>query len=151
MQNNQMVVFRNTMYVHIHSLTLQRHFKLHSNGPLYSNTVIGTPAVDGWAATFGTATRGLGGLRPRPVPHSCTKCNSPPINGRCTNFIYSMWHLFLHHKGLNWTLTTKTATTIANNGHVVVERRAVYAESVWQWSVGVDDRCDWLKGTKWQH
>jgi len=33
----------------------------------YSNTVIGTLAVDGWAVTFGTA-RGLGGLGPRPVP-----------------------------------------------------------------------------------
>ena len=39
--------------------------KPHSNGPLYSNTV----------------------LRPRPVPPRCTKCNSPPINGQCTNFI----------------------------------------------------------------
>jgi len=35
-----------------------------------SNTVIGTLAVDGWAVTFGTARRGLGGLRPRPVPSS---------------------------------------------------------------------------------
>ena len=22
----------------------------------------------------------------------CTKCNSPPINGQCTNFILMMWH-----------------------------------------------------------
>ena len=36
--------------------------KPRSNGPLYSNTVIGTLAVDGWAVTFGTAMRGLGGL-----------------------------------------------------------------------------------------
>jgi len=42
--------------------------KLQSNGPLYSNTVIGTLAVDRWAVTFGTARRGLGGLWPRPVP-----------------------------------------------------------------------------------
>jgi len=35
-----------------------------------SNTVIGTLAVDGWAVTFGTARRGLGGLGPRPVPSS---------------------------------------------------------------------------------
>ena len=49
--------------------------KLQSNGPLYGNTVIGTLAVDGWAVTFGTARRGLGGL------------NSQPINGQCTNFI----------------------------------------------------------------
>ena len=44
--------------------------KPQSNGPLYSNTVIGTLAVDGWAVTFGTAMRGLGGLGPRPVPSS---------------------------------------------------------------------------------
>jgi len=37
---------------------------------LYSNTVIGTLAVDGWAVTFGTARRGLGRLRPGPVPSS---------------------------------------------------------------------------------
>ena len=41
-----------------------------SNGPLYSNTVIGTLAVDGWAVIFGTARRDLGGLGPRPVPSS---------------------------------------------------------------------------------
>ena len=29
--------------------------KPRSNGPSYSNTVIGTLAVDGWAVTFGTA------------------------------------------------------------------------------------------------
>jgi len=62
--------------------------KLHSNGPLYSKTVIGTPVVDGWAITFGTARRGLGGLRPRlQSPPRCTKCNSPPINGQCINFM----------------------------------------------------------------
>jgi len=44
--------------------------KPQSNAPLYSNTVIGTQAVDGWAVTFGTASMGLGGLRPRPVPSS---------------------------------------------------------------------------------
>jgi len=44
--------------------------KLHSNGPLYKNTVIGTLAVDWWAVTFGTARRGLGRLRPCPVPSS---------------------------------------------------------------------------------
>jgi len=29
--------------------------------PLYSSTVIGTLAADGWVVTIGTATRGLGG------------------------------------------------------------------------------------------
>ena len=31
--------------------------KPQNNGPLYSNMVIGTLAVDGWAVTFGTARR----------------------------------------------------------------------------------------------
>ena len=44
--------------------------KPQSNVLLYSNTVIGTLAVDGWTVTFGTARRGLGGLRPFPVPSS---------------------------------------------------------------------------------
>ena len=33
--------------------------KPQNNGPLNSNTVISTLAVDGWAVTFGTARRGL--------------------------------------------------------------------------------------------
>jgi len=37
--------------------------KAQSNGPLYSDWYI-----DGWAVTFGTARRGLGGLGPRSVP-----------------------------------------------------------------------------------
>jgi len=61
--------------------------KPQSNGPLYSNMVIGTVAADGWAVTFGTARRGLGGCGPSQSPHRCTKCNIPPINGQCTNFI----------------------------------------------------------------
>ena len=43
--------------------------KPQSNGLLYSNMVIGTLAVDGWVATFGTARRGLSGLGTRPVLH----------------------------------------------------------------------------------
>jgi len=42
--------------------------KLQSNGPLYNYTVTGTLAIVGWAVTFGTARRGLGGLWPRLVP-----------------------------------------------------------------------------------
>ena len=41
--------------------------KPQSNGPSYSNTMIGTLAADVWAVTFGTARRGLHGLWPRPV------------------------------------------------------------------------------------
>jgi len=41
-----------------------------SYGPLSSNTVIATLVIDGWAVTFGTARRGMGGLWPHPVPSS---------------------------------------------------------------------------------
>ena len=64
--------------------------KPQSNGPPYSNTVIGTLAVDGWAVTFGTARRGLGGLRP-PSTH-CTKCNSHPSTAIVAISYYLMWH-----------------------------------------------------------
>ena len=42
----------------------------HWNRRVMDHTVIGTLAVDGWAVTFGTARRGLGGLRPRLDPSS---------------------------------------------------------------------------------
>ena len=44
--------------------------KPQSNGLLYSNTVNGTLAVDGWAVRSGTTRRGLGELRSRPAPSS---------------------------------------------------------------------------------
>jgi len=44
--------------------------KPQSNGPSYSNIVIGTMAVDGWADIFGTVIRGLGGAPARPGPSS---------------------------------------------------------------------------------
>jgi len=56
---------------------LKGTLKPQSNGPLYSNTVITTLAVDGWAVTFGTARRGLGGLGPRPVPSSLYQMQQP--------------------------------------------------------------------------
>jgi len=53
-----------------------------SNGPLHSNTVIGTLAVDGWAVTFGTAKRCLGGLCPCPaVPSSLAQERGPVLRG----------------------------------------------------------------------
>jgi len=44
--------------------------KPQSNRPSYSNTVIGTLAVDGWAVTFGTARMGRGGASARSGPSS---------------------------------------------------------------------------------
>jgi len=60
--------------------------KPQSNEP-YSNTVLGTLAIDGWAVTFDIARKILGGLGPAQSPPSCTKCNRQPINGQCTNFM----------------------------------------------------------------
>ena len=70
------------MHVRTEHLTLYGQ----SNEPLYSNTVIGTLAVDEWAVTFGTA-RTWAGCGPAQSPLRCTKCYSSPINGECTNFI----------------------------------------------------------------
>ena len=67
-----------------------------------NNRKLGTLAVDGWAVTFGTARRGLGGLRLAKSPPRCTKCNSPPINGQCTNrrIAVTFWDFNVPIKGL---------------------------------------------------
>jgi len=49
---------------HHHKCTFAGTLKPQSSRPLYRrNTVIGTLVVDGWDVTFGTVTRGLGGLQ----------------------------------------------------------------------------------------
>jgi len=58
-----------------------------SNGPSYRNTVIGTLAVDGWAVMLVQRGATSVGSQPVQAPPRCTKCNSPPINGQCTNFV----------------------------------------------------------------
>ena len=79
--------------------------KPHSNGPLYNNTVLVQWPFDGWTVTFGTARRGLGGLRPRPVP-SLLYQMYVASTARVPLSYYSMWHgcrrLFLPVK--NFTL-----------------------------------------------
>ena len=66
--------------------------KQQSNGPSYSNSVIGTLALMG--GLLHLVQRGGDWAVPQPAqaPPYCTKCNSPPINGQCTNLSYSMWH-----------------------------------------------------------
>ena len=51
--------------------------------------MIGTLAVDGWAVTLLQRGAAWAGPQPQPAqaPPRCTKCNSPPINGQCTNFV----------------------------------------------------------------
>ena len=51
--------------------------KLQSDSPLYSSMAISTLVADGWAVTFGTARRGLGGLWPHPVPSSLYQMYQP--------------------------------------------------------------------------
>jgi len=111
--------------------------KPQSNGPSYSNTVTGTLAVDGWAVTFGTASRGLGGLYSPihqrlcsyaygalqiclwlwlwssaliAVPNLTAQC--PPINGQCTK-------LMCHYNCL-WTLKGKQSLKRLRYAYTVV-------------------------------
>ena len=65
--------------------------KPHSNGPLYSNIVIGTLAVGGWAATFGTAKKRLGGASARPGPSLLYQMLQPSMASVPTSY-YSTWH-----------------------------------------------------------
>ena len=68
--------------------------KLHSNGLLHSNTVIGTLAVDGWAVTFGTARRGLGALGPGPPRPLLAVPNvtAHPSTASVPTSYHLMWH-----------------------------------------------------------
>jgi len=73
--------------------------KPQSSGPLYSNTLIDTLAVDGWAVPFGTARTGLGGLRPSPflaVPN----VTAHPSTASVPTSLFDV-ALPLHSKGLS--------------------------------------------------
>jgi len=56
-----------------------------SNKPLYSNMMICTLAVDGWAVTLVQRGGDWVGCGTAHSPPHCTKC--PPINNHCTKFI----------------------------------------------------------------
>ena len=72
-------------------LTLYATVKPQNNGPLYSNTVIGTLAVDGWAVTFGTARKGLGAGAPPSLLLAVPNVAAHPSTARPTSY-YLMWH-----------------------------------------------------------
>ena len=76
-------------YISLSFNPLKGTLKLQTDRPFHSNTVIGTLADGRWWVDcyIWYSEEGPGGLRPRPVRLRCTKCNSPPINGQCTNFI----------------------------------------------------------------
>jgi len=72
---------------------LMGRFKAQSNGPLYSNTVIGTLAVDGWAVAFGTAKRCLGGAGAQPSPLlAVSTVTTHPSTASVPTSYCSMWH-----------------------------------------------------------
>ena len=76
--------------------------KPQSNGQYNSNTVTGTLAVDGWAIHLVQRGGDWAGPQPAQAPPHCTKCNSPPINGQCTNFVlFDVALLPLESKGLS--------------------------------------------------
>jgi len=76
-----------SMLMHVNHLL--GTLKSQNNGRLYSDTVIGTLAVDAWAVSLRLVQRGgaWAGCGPTQSPHRCIKGNNPPINGQCTNFI----------------------------------------------------------------
>ena len=90
-------VIRQKLYVLSYINPLIATLKPQSNGPSYSNTMIGTLVVGWWAVTFGTARRGLGGAAARLV--SSSLCNSSPIKGQCNNFILFDVALYWSLKG----------------------------------------------------
>jgi len=67
--------------------------KPHSNGPLYSNTVIGTLAVDGWTVTFATAEMGPERAAAPPSPlFAVPNVTAHPSTASVPTSYYSMWH-----------------------------------------------------------
>jgi len=71
-----------------HNKTTEQRTDIQQYGEL-----IGTLAADGWAVTFGTARRGMGGLQLRPVsllavPNVTANQSTASIPTLC----YLMWH-----------------------------------------------------------
>jgi len=63
--------------------------KPHSNGPLYSNTVTGTLAVDGWAVTFCMEGPGMAAAPPSPLP-AVPNVTAHPSTASIPTSYYSM-------------------------------------------------------------
>jgi len=90
--------------------------KPQSNGPLYSNTVIGTLVVDGRAVTFGTARSGLGApcmaaAPPSPL-HAVSNVTARPSTARVPTSLFIYNCLSLPSK---W-LTLCNLATLRENG-----------------------------------
>jgi len=66
--------------------------KPQSNERLYSKTVIGTLAVDGWDVTFGTARRGLGSGAPLSPLLAVPNVTAHPSTANVPTSYCLMWH-----------------------------------------------------------
>ena len=61
--------------------------------PLRNYTLTHSLAVDGWAVTFGTARRGLGGTAAHPGPSSLYPMRTAhPSTASVPTYYYCMWH-----------------------------------------------------------
>ena len=69
--------------------SLKGTLKPQSNGALYSNTMTAKLAIDGWAVTFGTEMRGLGGPSPLLTVPNLT---AHPSTASISTSYYLMWH-----------------------------------------------------------
>jgi len=99
----------------------------------------GTLAFDGWALTFDTAMRRLGGAEAHPGPSSL-QCNSSPINGYCTNHrtVYNgalLCGFNVPIKVLNSTPTSVDATLYRSN------TVSGYLESTYFRCCTIDETC----------
>jgi len=84
------LLFLNIKLLHVNPLMAT--LTAYSNGPLYSNTVIGTVAVDGWTVTFGTARRGLGrAAAPPSFLLAVPNVTAHPSTAIVPTSYYSMW------------------------------------------------------------
>ena len=90
--------------------------------------VVGTLAADGWAVTFGTARRKLGGLRPAQSPPRCTKCNSCfiDISGTfrevlsaisCPNLPIILWNFIRNFLSITQTRKPTSSVTAGFGRH----------------------------------
>ena len=81
-----------TLFFHILN-PLMDTSKPQSNGPLYSNTVIGTPAVDGWGVTFWYSEEGPGrSCSPTTPLLVVPNVTAHPSTAGVPTSYYSMWH-----------------------------------------------------------
>jgi len=111
--------------------------KPQSNGPLYSNMMIGTLAVNGWAVTFGTARRVLGGLRPRQYAPRQPTHQRPAYQlyiVRCGTIIS-----FAHYKGLSLVGRIGSGPRNSDSFQIFALRMLLHFTGVTSWKFYIEN------------